>query len=72
VAPGTATHLLQSGVNISTIALWLGYESIQTTHIFLQTDLQTKERALSQLASPDTEQASFRADDGLLALLATL
>lgn len=68
----TATHLLQSGVNISTIALWLGHESIQTTHIYLQTDLQTKERALSKLASPDGEQTHFHAADDLLAFLASL
>jgi site-specific recombinase XerD len=39
-----AIHLLQSGVDISVIALWLGHESIETTHIYLQADLKTKER----------------------------
>ena len=28
----TAMHLLQAGVDISVIALWLGHESIETTH----------------------------------------
>lgn len=28
----TALHLLQSGVDIAVIALWLGHESIETTH----------------------------------------
>lgn len=29
----TAMHLLQSGVDITVIALWLGHESPATTHI---------------------------------------
>jgi len=37
----TAMHLLQSGVDISVIALWLGHESIETTHIYLK---QTSKR----------------------------
>jgi len=35
----TAMHLLQSGVDLSVIAMWLGHESIQTTHQYLQADL---------------------------------
>jgi integrase len=42
----TALHLLQSGVDIYVIALWLGHGSIETTHIYLEADLKTKERAL--------------------------
>ena len=35
----TAMHLLQSGVELPTIAMWLGHESIQTTHQYLDADL---------------------------------
>lgn len=31
----TAMHLLQSGVDIAVIALWLGHEDTATTHIYL-------------------------------------
>ena len=31
------------------IALWLGHESIETTHVYLEADLATKERALQKL-----------------------
>jgi site-specific recombinase XerD len=41
----TATHLLQAGVDIATIALWLGHESIETTHVYLEIDLAMKEKA---------------------------
>jgi integrase/recombinase XerD len=29
---------------------WLGHESVETTHIYLQADLATKEPALAKLA----------------------
>ena len=45
----TAMHLLQSGVDIAVIALWLGHESPATTHMYLEADLAMKERALNRL-----------------------
>lgn len=48
----TAMHLLQSGVDLSMIAMWLGHESIQTTHQYLDADLESKRRALDHLAAP--------------------
>jgi site-specific recombinase XerD len=68
----TATHLLQSGVDISVIALWLGHESIETTHVYLEADLSTKERALNKLAPAGAEVPRFKAKDEVLAFLATL
>ena len=68
----TATHLLQSGVDISVIALWLGHESIETTHVYLEADLATKERALNKLAPAGAEVPRFKAKDEVLAFLATL
>jgi site-specific recombinase XerD len=68
----TATHLLQSGVDISTIALWLGHESIETTHIYLESDLKAKEQALSKLAPAGTEITRFKATDEVLAFLSSL
>jgi len=68
----TATHLLQSGVDISVIALWLGHESIETTHVYLEADLATKQRALNKLAPAGSEIPRFKAKDEVLAFLATL
>jgi hypothetical protein len=54
----TAMHLLQSGVDITLIALWLGHESIETIHVYIDADLATMQRALEKLAP--TEAATFR------------
>ena len=51
VRHSTAMHLLQSGVDITVIALWLGREHIQTTHGYVEADLATKERALQTVAA---------------------
>lgn len=65
----TAMHLLQAGVDLSVIALWLGHESIETTHQYIEADLQMKERALEKLQDPPSKTLRFRASDSLLAFL---
>lgn len=35
----TATHLLQSGVDITVIAMWLGHEATSTTRLYVEADL---------------------------------
>ncbi len=68
----TAMHLLQSGVDISVIALWLGHESPTTTHHYVEADLAMKERALSRLKEPKTRARRYRPPDSLLQFLGTL
>jgi len=68
----TAMHLLQSGVKSSLIALWLGHESLQTTHLYVEADLAMKERALNKLQDPHSKAFRFRPSDRLLAFLDTL
>lgn len=65
----TAMHLLQSGVDITVIALWLGHERPATTHLYVEADLKMKERALEKLSAPPTGRMRFRAHDQLLAFL---
>ena len=65
-------HLLQAGVDIATIALWLGHESIETTHMYLQADLTTQEQALEKLDPLEGEWKRFQADDSLLTFLNSL
>ncbi|RLA57548.1 MAG: integrase [Gammaproteobacteria bacterium] len=68
----TAMHLLQSGVDITVIALWLGHESPSTTHQYVEADLAMKERALKKIQEPPKASARYRASDPLLAFLNTL
>ena len=68
----TAMHLLQAGVDIATIALWLGHESIETTHMYLQADLAMKEKALAKLDPLEGEWKRFQSDDALLTFLTSL
>jgi integrase len=68
----TAMHLLQSGVPFNIIALWLGHESPNTTHQYVEADLAMKEKALSRLQSPDTKLQQYHAPDSLMKFLQTL
>jgi integrase len=68
----TAMHLLQSGVDISVIALWPDHESPATTHHYVEADLAMKERALARLQEPDTKMRRYRAPDALLEFLKTM
>ncbi len=68
----TAMHLLQAGVDISVIALWLGHESPVTTHHYVEADLAMKERALARLHEPSSKILRYRAPDSLLNFLRTL
>ncbi len=65
----TAMHLLQSGVALAVIALWLGHESPETTHCYVEADLAMKEEALNRVQDPSPRRARFRASDPLLAFL---
>jgi len=68
----TAMHLFQAGVDMAVIALWLGHESRETTHVYVEADLATKERALEKLAPMPGIPDRYRVDDKLLEFLAAL
>jgi len=68
----TAIYLLQAGVDISVIALWLGHESPETTHQYVEADLSMKERALARLQEPEEKIRRYRAPDSLIEFLKTL
>ena len=65
----TAMHLLQAGVDITVIALWLGHESPVTTHGYVEADLAMKERALATIAPPETKRKRYRPSDAVLKFL---
>lgn len=68
----TAMNLLQHGVDRSVIALWLGHESVNTTDVYLDANLQMKERALARITSPHIRPGRYRPDDQVLAFLKSL
>lgn len=68
----TAMHLLQSGVDITVIALWLGHESPATTHMYLEADLSMKERTLNRLQPVGASRARYRPPDQLMQFLQSL
>jgi integrase/recombinase XerD len=67
-----AMQLRYAGVDLSVIALWLGHESIDTTQIYLDADLASREAAVSRLAPLPSGYRRYRATDDLLAFLSGL
>ena len=65
----SAMQLREAGVDLSVIALWLGHQSIETTQIYLDADLASREAAVSRLTPVKNGYRRFRATDNLLAFL---
>jgi hypothetical protein len=54
------------------IALWLGHESLETTHIYIEADLQMKRKALEKVEPAGQGFRHFTPSDDLLAFLSAL
>ena len=65
----TAMHMLQAEVDITVIALWLGHESTETTHLYVEANLAMKEQALSKVEEIPTKRLRYRPGDELLQFL---
>jgi integrase/recombinase XerD len=48
----TALHLLRSGNDISMVSYWLGHAHINTTHIYLDIDMDMKRKMLEKTDAP--------------------
>jgi site-specific recombinase XerD len=64
-----AMRMLESGIDLPTIALWLGHESTRTTDIYLHAYMALKERALARTTPPHTTPGRYRPSDSLLDFL---
>ena len=67
----TAMFLLRAGVDLNTIRAWLGHASLDTTHIYAESDLDMKAKALNKCEMPKAKTNEFLAsqpDDELLTL----
>ena len=62
-------ELLQAGVDRALIAIWLGHESLDTTQIYLDADLQLKEAILAKMNPVQSKAGRYRPDDQLLSYL---
>jgi|HubBroStandDraft_2_1064218.scaffolds.fasta_scaffold14924_5 site-specific recombinase XerD len=51
----TALHLLQAGVELNVVRSWLGHASIETTHAYIEIDMQMKRAAIQACESPSLE-----------------
>jgi integrase/recombinase XerD len=67
-----AMRLLHAGVDTTVIALWLGHENVETTHIYLHADLAIKERALARTTPTSIKPGRYEPPDTLLAFLEAL
>jgi len=65
----TAMRLLQSREHPGVIALWLGHESPNTTHHYVEADLSMKTRSLARLQDPKARIRRYRAPAALLEYL---
>ncbi len=67
-----AMQLLQSGVDRTVIALWLGHESIETTQIYIHADIKLKEAALAKTQPVHMSPGRYHPTEELLAFLEAL
>lgn len=68
----TACHLLQSGVDLTVIALWLGHENPSTTHSYVEISLEMKKKALNMLEAPNQKAILYQPNDKIMAFLDSL
>lgn len=67
-----AMNLLQAGVDISTIAIWLGHESIETTHKYMVADIEIMRKAMEKMEETDNSTYCYTPSSGLLEFLKLL
>jgi len=67
-----AMHMLQAGVDLTTIKSWLGHATVNTTHLYVEADTEMKRRAIEKCLAPETPVSLYVPPDDVLALLENL
>ena len=65
-------NVLAAGVDLTTIALFLGHSSTRSTEKYIHADLALKEKALARIAPTPAAARRYRPPDTLLAFLESL
>ena len=52
----TAMHLLRAGNDINMVSYWLGHADINTTHLYLEIDMEMKRRMLQKMEAPTVKK----------------
>ena len=60
---------IQAGDDRALIAIWLGHESLDTTQIYLDANLQLKEAVLNKVSPAQSKPGRYRPNDKLLIFL---
>ena len=48
----TAMHLLRAGNDINMVSYWLGHANLNTTHAYIEIDMETKRKMLEKTSAP--------------------
>jgi site-specific recombinase XerD len=67
-----AMNMLQAGVDISSVAIYLGHESIETTHKYLVSDVEMKRKAFAKVHEVDGSPKDYKATKGILEFLESI
>jgi hypothetical protein len=68
----TAMHLLRSGNDINMVSYWLGQADINTTHIYLEIDMEMKRRMIEKVDAPIINDRAPWHKPGIIERLNTL
>ena len=52
----TAMHLLRAGNDVNMVGYWLGHADINTTHVYLEIDMEMKRKMLEKTDSPTSKK----------------
>lgn len=68
----TAMHLLRSGNEVNMVSYWLGHVDINTTHVYVEIDMEMKRRMLEKSPSPGVNRVAPWRQPGILDWLDSL
>ena len=67
-----AMRLLQAGVDVVVIALWLGHQNTSSTDVYLHADMTIKQRAIDRTRGPHVTPGTYTPPADVLAFLSSL